>query len=98
MVDIKNDIASLTDFKQNTSEHLANLKKSGRPEVLTVNGTPEVVIQDVGAYQDLLAKAELMDTANAIQKGIAAHDRGEGTDMRNSIESIAKKHGIQLEK
>ena len=40
------DIHSLSDFQRNTKEHLQRLKRSGRPEVLTVNGKAEVVVQD----------------------------------------------------
>ncbi len=32
------DTYSLTDFKQNTKEHLDRLRETERPEVLTVNG------------------------------------------------------------
>jgi len=98
MLDIAKDISSLTDFKRNTNEHLESLKKSGRPAVLTVNGHPEVVVQDVASYQALLVKADYVDTVNAIRAGMAAHEKGEGIDMRESIEAIAKKHGILLKK
>ena len=96
--DITTDISSLTDFKRNTLEHLEHLKKSGRPEVLTVNGQPEVVVQDVDSYQQLLDKANYVDTVTAIQAGMEAHKQGQGIDMRKSIESLAAKHGIELKK
>src|SRR5256885_12010464 len=38
MLDIANDIRSLSDFKRNTSELLERLKKTGNPLVLTING------------------------------------------------------------
>jgi len=38
MLDIANDIRSLSDFKRNTSELLDRLKKTGNPLVLTING------------------------------------------------------------
>ena len=37
MLDIANDIRSLSDFKRNTSELLDQLKKTGNPLVLTIN-------------------------------------------------------------
>ena len=46
MLDIANDIRSLSDFKRNTSELLDRLKKTGNPLVLTINGKAEVVVQD----------------------------------------------------
>jgi PHD/YefM family antitoxin component YafN of YafNO toxin-antitoxin module len=48
------DIGSLTDFARNTKAHLKRLKRTGRPELLTVNGKAEVVIQNASAYQRLI--------------------------------------------
>ena len=48
------DIHSLTDFQRNTKEHIQRLKETGRPEVLTVNGKAEIVVQDAASYQKLL--------------------------------------------
>lgn len=48
------DIGSLTDFSRNTKAHLKRLRRTGRPELLTVNGKAEVVVQSAPAYQRLL--------------------------------------------
>jgi len=48
------DIGSLTDFARNTKAHLKRLRRTGRPELLTVNGKAEVVVQSAPAYQRLL--------------------------------------------
>jgi PHD/YefM family antitoxin component YafN of YafNO toxin-antitoxin module len=52
------DIGSLTDFSRNTKAHLKRLKRTGRPELLTVNGKAEVVVQSASAYQRLLTLVE----------------------------------------
>jgi PHD/YefM family antitoxin component YafN of YafNO toxin-antitoxin module len=52
------DIGSLTDFSRNTKAHLRRLKRTGRPELLTVNGKAEVVIQNASAYQRLIESLE----------------------------------------
>ena len=52
------DIGSLTDFARNTKAHLKRLKRTGRPELLTVNGKAEVVVQSASAYQRLLESLE----------------------------------------
>ncbi len=52
------DVASLTDFHRNSKIHLKRLKLSGRPEVLTINGKAELVVQDAAAYQRLLDAVE----------------------------------------
>jgi prevent-host-death family protein len=64
MLDIAKDIQSLSHFKRNTAEVMKQLKESGNPVVLTVNGKAEVVVQDAAAYQrlmDLAEKAEMME-------------------------------------
>ena len=52
------DIRSLTDFQRNTREHVERLKVTGRPEVLTINGQAELVVQAAAAYQRLLEELE----------------------------------------
>ena len=52
------DIRSLTEFARNTKTHLKRLKQTGRPELLTVNGKAEVVVQSAAAYQRLLDDLE----------------------------------------
>ena len=48
------DIRSLTDFARNARAHLDRLRRTGRPELLTVNGKAEVVVQNAAAYQRLI--------------------------------------------
>jgi PHD/YefM family antitoxin component YafN of YafNO toxin-antitoxin module len=57
-------ICSLTDFQRNTKSHLRRLKTSGRPEVLTVNGKAELIVQDAAAYE------EMLDAIRGIQRGL----------------------------
>lgn len=52
------DIGSLTDFARNTKAHLKKLRRTGRPELLTVNGKAEVVVQSASAYQHLIESLE----------------------------------------
>jgi hypothetical protein len=52
------DIGSLTDFARNTKAHLKRLRRTGRPELLTVNGKAEVVVQNAAAYQRLIESLE----------------------------------------
>jgi len=65
------DIGSLTDFSRNTKAHLKRLKRTGRPELLTVNGKAQIVVQDASAYERLvesLAKLERDLTALTLSK------------------------------
>jgi prevent-host-death family protein len=63
------DIYSLTDFKQNTTEHLTRLRETGRPEILTVNGKAEAVVMSPAAY-DRLVDLALADLRAKIDAGL----------------------------
>ena len=91
MLDIANDIRSLSDFKRNTSELLDRLKKSGNPLVLTINGKAEVVVQTAEAYQELLERVE---TVEGIQRGLADVKGGRAKPARDVFNRLRRKHGI----
>ena len=52
------DISPLTDFARNTKAHMQKLRRTGRPELLTVNGKAAVVVQNASAYQHLIELLE----------------------------------------
>ena len=60
------DIGSLADFSRNTRAHLKRLRRTGRPELLTVNGKAEVVIQNASAYQRLIELLEKLERDPAV--------------------------------
>jgi PHD/YefM family antitoxin component YafN of YafNO toxin-antitoxin module len=95
MVDL-NHILSVTDFNRNTREHIQWLKETGKPEVLTVNGQAEIVVQSAEAYQKLLDSAELSETLAGIRRGLEQVKRGEARPMREFLEKLAEKHGVSL--
>ena len=78
MLDLTQDIRSLTEFKRNTSELVDNLKRTKHPLVLTVNGKAELVVQDVESYQALLNAAELIETLKGIKRGLEQMQAGQG--------------------
>jgi prevent-host-death family protein len=59
------DIGSVTDFNRNTKAHLKRLRRTGRPELLTVNGKAEVVVQSASAYQRLITLLEKLKRNSA---------------------------------
>jgi prevent-host-death family protein len=91
MLDIANDIRSLSDFKRKTSELLDRLKKSGNPLVLTINGRAEVVVQDAEAYQQLLERVEAIE---GIQRGLADVSAGRTKPAREVFNRLRRKRGI----
>ena len=91
MLDLANDIRSLSDFKRKTSELLNRLKKTGHPLVLTINGRAELVVQDATAYQQLLERVE---TVEALQRGFADVKAGRTKPARDVFRQLRRKHGI----
>lgn len=69
MLDISRDIQSLSNFKRNTSSAISQMKQTGEPIVLTVNGKAEVVVQDAKSYQQLLEKIERLEAIAGIKQG-----------------------------
>jgi len=82
------DIRSLTDFQRNTRAHLRRLKSTGRPVVLTVNGRAELIVQDAGAFEDML------DAIRGIQRGLDEMKAGKGGPARKVLDRIRAKHKI----
>lgn len=71
MINLRNEINSLSNFKRNTGEFIEQLKETGKPIVLTINGKAELVVQDAESYQKLLEIAERLETIEALKPAIA---------------------------
>jgi PHD/YefM family antitoxin component YafN of YafNO toxin-antitoxin module len=87
------DIRPLTDFLRNHKEHVKRLRAARRPEVLTINGKAELVIQDAASYQRLVDTVDRAEAIVGIQRGLEAMDRGRGRPMRDFLEELRKKSG-----
>ena len=95
MLDISSDIQPLSSFKRDSVTLIGQLKRTGRPVVLTINGKAEVVVQDAKSYQQML---ELVDRAEAvvgIRKGLASMARGEGIPAEKAFDRLRKKYNIR---
>jgi prevent-host-death family protein len=89
-MNLSQDIHPLTDFKRNTAEFLRQLKESGNPLVLTINGKAELVVQDAASYQRLFNLAERLETIQAVKESLASTDRGEGIPMDDVFDALEK--------
>ncbi len=78
MINLKDEIDSLSNFKRNTADFLKQLKRSGKPVVLTINGKAELVVQDAASYQQLLEITERLETIEALRPAIEEMKAGEG--------------------
>lgn len=95
MLDLNRDIDSLSNFKRHTSEFLRQLKATGQPVVLTINGKAELVVQDPASYQRLIELAELAEELALTRQAVAEMKAGLG---RPAAEMLAEMRQILAEK
>jgi prevent-host-death family protein len=93
-LDIGNDIRSLSDFKRNSREFLEQMRETGNPVILTINGKAEVVVQDAASYQKLLVYIDEMEALEGIKRGLADVEAGRVTPLKKFEKDFRKKHGI----
>jgi PHD/YefM family antitoxin component YafN of YafNO toxin-antitoxin module len=94
MIQVQN-IRSLSEFQRNAKTHIRRLKKTGEPEVLTVNGQAEVVVQDANAYQKLLDELDRKQAIEGISRGLAQAKRGEGVLLADFDKRMRRKYKIR---
>lgn len=85
MIDVTQDIQTLTDFKRKTTGMLRQLKKSGRPIVLTVKGKAEVVVMDTFSHQRL---ADRLSAIQGISRGLAQAKKGKGRSVDEVFKAL----------
>jgi len=97
MLDLTRDIHSLSNFKRNTPEFLRQLKETGHPVVLTINGKAELVVQDSASYQKLIELAERVERVEALQASIEDMRAGRVIPAENMLaemrQILAEKRG-----
>lgn len=88
------DIHSLTDFLRNHRRHVARLKRGRRPEVLTINGTAALVVQDAKSYQELLNALDQAEAIAGIRRGLEEMEAGRGRPASEFFAALRKKHRV----
>lgn len=76
MINITEDIHSLTEFKKNTNEFISDLRKTGRPTILTVNGRAEIVVMDAATYQKIQEQMEFEETILEVNDSLKDFEAG----------------------
>jgi len=94
MLDLRK-IHSLTDFLRNHRDHVARLRETRTPEVLTINGKAALVLQDAESYQEMLDRLRELEDLAAIREGLAQADAGMTRSADEFFAEFTKRHGIQ---
>jgi len=88
------DVNSLSHFKQNPSEAIEQLEKSGKPLVLTEEGKAKIVVQDAKSYQQFLDTIDLAESIICIRKGLDAMNKNEEQSIEEAFAEIYQKHRL----
>jgi prevent-host-death family protein len=94
MLNITDDIQSLTTFRRRSGDFMKQLRRTKRPVVLTVNGKAAAVVQDAEAYQRLLDIAASADAGEGIRQGMEDARQGRVRSARDFFDDFEAKHGI----
>lgn len=94
MIDITQDLQSLTTFRRRSGDFMKQLKKTKRPLVLTVKGKAAAVVQDAEAYQRLLDIAARADAEEGIRQGVEDAAQGRVRPAREAFADFEAKYGI----
>ena len=86
-------IYSLSDFVRNPKLHVARLKETRTPEVLTVNGRAEVVLLDTETYEELVARLDHVSAVASLRTHMAQARREE--DPRPEMTDIEREAEIE---
>ena len=85
-------IHPVSDFSRKPAEHIKRLKETGEPEILTVNGKAELVIQDAKAYEKMVG---LLNTLEKIATAAKEHDEGNAVPVDEFFSQFEKKYGLK---
>jgi PHD/YefM family antitoxin component YafN of YafNO toxin-antitoxin module len=91
VVRLTRDIDSLSNFKRETTKFVEQLKSTGQPVVLTINGKAELVVQDAASYQRLLDIADKVESLETLRKSLEDADAGRTRPMREAVNSLGKR-------
>ena len=92
MIDLTQDIQSMTMFKRNTNGLMKRIKKTGRPLILTIKGRVEAVVIDAASYQ---AVADHLDTIASIRRGLAQANKGMGRSADEVFDDLERETSAQ---
>jgi len=88
MIDVSQDIQSMTTFKRNSVGLVKRMRRTGRPLVLTVKGKAEVVVMDAGAYQQM---ADRVGTVEGIRRGLVQAKKGLGRTVDEVFDDLERR-------
>ena len=84
---IDQDIRSMSEFRTGIASFLKQVHDTKRPLIITQHGKGAAVLLDVGEYESMQEKIELLKD---IQISVSQIENGEGLEHQNAKELILK--------
>ena len=94
---LSRDIQSLSVFKRDSSKYLKQIKKTGEPLVLTVNGKAAAVVLDPDSYETYLREKDWQDTMTALRQAREDVKAGRVQDAEEFFREFEERHGVPSE-
>jgi len=91
LLNLSEDIRSVTDLKRKTKEILNQVHPTKRPVVLTVNGKADAVLMDTKSYEKHLKASNIMRLLVQAEEDVAA---GRTRSMRSFLKEF--KHARKI--
>jgi prevent-host-death family protein len=88
------DIQSLSVFKRDSSKFIKQIKKTGQPIVLTVNGKAAAVVHDPDSYQEYLREKDRHEAIAGIRRGLADVKAGRTRPAEDVFRDLFERFGI----
>ena len=90
------DIQSLSVFKRDTAKFLKQMRKTGQPIVLTVNGKAAAVVHDPDGYQEYLKAKERQEVIDGIRRGMDDVKAGRTRPAEEFFDEFFAKYDIPV--
>lgn len=89
-MDITKDTHSLIEFERNSSALIKQLRETGRPLFLTVDGTAEAVVLNIKLYQQHVDLAEQARVLTSIHNSLEEIQQGKTSPIEIALEGLKK--------
>ena len=93
---LSSDIQSLSVFKRDTAKFLKQMRKTGQPIVLTVNGKAAAVVDDIDGYQEYLKAKERQEVIDGIRRGMDDVKAGRTRPAEEFFDEFFAKYDIPV--
>ncbi len=95
MIDTIQEVHTLASFNEQPADMIRQLKATHRPITLTVDGQPEIVVQEAAAYQDLLDLLQEAEDREGLRRGLQDIAEGRTRPAREVFAELREEYGIR---